>query len=81
MKTRMLLYTIVCYLRLGKSLHFFQLHRAAHGVLDVCLVAIAAIEQHLDVDFSAVFEPTVDNGYKVLIPDDVTRSTDGNSLN
>lgn len=73
MKTRMLLYTIVCYLRLGKSLHFFQLHRAAHGVLDVCLVAIAAIEQHLDVDFSAVFEPTVDNGYKVLIPDDVTR--------
>lgn len=73
MKTRMLLYTIVCYLRLGKSLHFFQLHRAAHGVLDVCLVAIAAIEQHLDVDFSAIFEPTVDNGYKVLIPDDVTR--------
>lgn len=73
MKTRMLLYTIVCYLRLGKSLHFFQLHRAAHEVLDVCLVAIAQIEQHLDTDFSAIFEPTVDNAYKVLIPDDVTR--------
>lgn len=73
LKTRMLLYTIVCYLRLGKSLHFFQLHRAAHGVLDVCLVAIAAIEQHLDIDFSAIFEPTTDNAYKVLIPDDLTR--------
>lgn len=75
MKTRMLLYTIVCYLRLGKSLHFFQLHRAAHEVLDICLVAIAAIEQHLDIDFSAIFEPTVDNAYKVFIPDDVTRDT------
>lgn len=70
-RSRMLLYTIVCYLRLGYQLHFFSLFRAAHLVLDTCLIALAEFERHTDISFSTLFEPTHENGYAIFLPDDI----------
>jgi len=69
-RIRMLLYAVTCYLRLGRALHQFQLHLPAHLALDICSRALDALEDQLHTDFSKDFQPTIENGLAVFVPDE-----------